>query len=108
MNKNLVLILLLFVSGKVLCAQANVVQRKSLEPKDAAIVKSLEAKKWIGFGVKQQAQDSTKSKNGIGSGVNCTTTVGNAAEPSFPHPLGNSNTQPNVVVVTGNVINVCG
>ncbi|WMY72942.1 hypothetical protein RHD99_15890 [Buttiauxella selenatireducens] len=108
MKKIITLIFMLAISGDVICAQSSVVQRKSLDPKDAATVKSLEAKKWVGFGLKQQTKDSVKSSNNIGSGVNCTTTVGNAPDPSYPHPLGNSKTQPSVVVVTGNVINVCG
>ncbi|WP_155959442.1 hypothetical protein [Klebsiella aerogenes] len=108
MKKSILFIFFCGLSGVAYSGQESVVSRKDLEPKDAATVKSLEAQRWIGFGVNQQAKDNIKTKNGIGSGVNCTTNVGSAAKNSFPHPLGNSKTQPDVVVVTGDVINVCG
>jgi|AGFT01.1.fsa_nt_gi hypothetical protein len=108
MQKIILTIILSSLSFVAYSGQESVVSRKDLEPKSAATVKSLEAQKWIGFGVNQQAKDNIKAKNGIGSGVTCTTSVGTSAESSYPHPLGSSKSKPDVVVVTGDVINICG
>ncbi|WP_133480125.1 hypothetical protein [Cognatilysobacter segetis] len=90
--------------------------RRDIDPWDRAKVQQAQAKRWIGFGTRQVADDTTVLGNGVGSSARtCITNVGTTTNqpatvggftPRYgPAPRGQ--TQDRVVVVNGSVINVC-
>lgn len=100
----------------VFAQQGDPTPRRDIDPWDRAKVQQAQAKRWIGFGTRQVAEDTTSTGNSVGRGaetcitnVGTTTgqpaTVGNFTPRYGPTPRGSN--QDRVVVVNGSVINVC-
>lgn len=90
--------------------------RRDIDPWDRAKVSEAQAKRWIGYGTRQTARDTTVLGGGVGSAAktcitNVGTTTGSPATvggftPRYgPVPANQRNDR--VVVVNGSVINVC-
>lgn len=99
-----------------LAQQGDPTPRRDIDPWDRAKVSQVQAKRWLGFGTRQTAEDTTQTGNGVGRGAQtCITNVGTtAAQPATvgnfvprygPAPRGQNSDR--VVVVNGSVINVC-
>lgn len=101
--------LLLAVAPVCLAQQGDPTPRKGIEPWDKATVTQHQAKRWIIGAVAQQAGDTAIRGNKPGS-KSCVTNVGTTPQPPAntprygPQPGGR---QSRVVVVNGDVINVC-
>ena len=91
--------------------------RKGIDPADAALIKQFEAKRWLGTAPGTQGGTSDQVRTSISGSIpgrqSCNTQIGPAA-PSAVGPAGQPTTSPrfgqareSVVLVTGNVINVC-
>jgi len=104
--KKIICMTTFFYSALLLASQKEVVQRKTLVPKDAAKLKSVEAKRWLNFGLKQKASDTTRT-GGLG-GTSCVTNIGTQnANSKIPHPLGQTKNNNTTVIVTGDIMNIC-
>jgi hypothetical protein len=91
--------------------------RKGIDPSDAALIKQFEAKRWLGTAPGNQGGSSdqvrTSTSGSIPGRQSCNTQIGPSA-PAAVGPAGQPTTSPrfgqardSVVLVTGNVINVC-
>lgn len=108
--------MLALACAPALAQQGDPTPRRDIDPWDRAKVSQAQAKRWIGFGTRQTAEDTTRTGNGVGRGaetcitnVGTTTgqpaTVGNFVPRYGPTPRGQNSDR--VVVVNGSVINVC-
>ncbi|UXI66570.1 hypothetical protein [Tahibacter amnicola] len=99
------------LSLRVAQAQQNdVTPRKEIDPWDRAAVNQVQAKRWLGFGSTQRTTDTTMVPSAVGAKV-CVTNVGTTQAPSGPMaprygPQSETRNE-RIVVVNGNVINLC-
>lgn len=94
---------------------AELAQRRDISPTDRAKVLSVQSKRWLGFGTTGQTTDNTIVPSTVGARV-CTTNVG--VPPGTGSTAGNTGFGPqnrfgpqaqkdNIVVVSGDIINLC-
>ncbi|WP_334118274.1 hypothetical protein [Limnobacter sp.] len=98
------------VLGLLCCVTAQAKQedptpRREMSPRDAATVTNIQAKRWTTFG---QAQQIARTESGNKPGQkSCVTQVGQPSQPVNDAPKYGPRQTPQMVVVTGSVINVC-
>lgn len=95
--------------------QKDVTPRRGIDPWDRAKVSQVQAKRWIGTAVTQDAAHTEVIDTGPGGAKACITNIGTTAQapstvgsftPRYgPSPRGQQ--EERVVVVNGSVINVC-
>ena len=109
-----------FLSLNAFAGNGELVPRKGLGPLDKAKVHEVQAQKWsrIGMGIEMEneAEDSVSQYSNTSGGSafgghskNCSTNIGNVAtqKGASSGRYGPKNKNNNVVVVKGDVINVC-
>lgn len=109
-----------FLSLSAFAGNGELVPRKGLGPLDKAKVHEVQAQKWsrIGMGIEMEdeAENSVSQYSNTSSGrslggrsKNCSTNIGNVAaqKGASSGRYGPKNKNNNVVVVKGDVINVC-
>lgn len=109
-----------FLSFNVFAGNGELVPRKGLGPLDKAKVHEVQAQKWsrIGMGIEMEneAENSVSQYSNTSGGSafggrskNCSTNIGNVAaqKGASSGRYGPKNKNNNVVVVKGDVINVC-
>ena len=112
----IVVLVALVASSAAFAQQQDPTPRRDIDPWDRAKVTQAQAKRWIGFGTRQTARDTTVIGGGVGSAAktcitNVGTTTGSPATvggftPRYGPVPGNQRND-RVVVVNGSVINVC-
>lgn len=105
--------LALFAVAGIAHAGGELAQRRDISPVDRAKVMNVQSKRWLGFGSTAQTTDTTIVPGTVGARV-CTTNVGTLPKQANnslnygpqnqfgPHPP-----QDNIVVVSGDIINLC-
>ena len=118
MGRNIVassLVVALLTSATTPVWAAELAQRRDISPTDRAKVLSVQSKRWLGFGTTGQTTDNTIVPSTVGARV-CTTNVGipqnngsNAGNTGFgpQNRFGPQAQKDNIVVVSGDIINLC-
>lgn len=105
MNKLICGALVFLCSVSVQAKQEDPTPRREMSPRDAATVTNIQAKRWTTFG---QAQQIARTESGNKPGQkSCVTQVGQPSAPVNDSPKYGPRQTPQMVVVTGSVINVC-
>lgn len=94
-------------------AGGELAQRRDISPVDRAKVLSVQSKRWLGFGSTAQTTDTTIVPSTVGARV-CTTNVGTPPKQTNSglnfgpqNQFGPHQQQDNIVVVSGDIINLC-
>lgn len=91
----------------VFAAQGDVVPRKFLEPKDVAKLKTVEAKSWLANRQGKNSTTTTSTAAGVGK-KSCVINIGtDNSNNKIPKPLGNSATNSQPIVISGDIVSVC-
>ncbi len=95
------------IAGAAAAGQGDPTPRKDIDPWDKAKVTHIEAKRWALTGPETTRTDTVAG--GVPGKRSCTTNIGAAGQPAAKPPLrfGPQAQKNQLVVVTGDVINVC-